>query len=368
MANCDEGKIKVLLLYDYFTKYMNAYEDCTVGVGELKEYLKAATGYTFERKSIYADIKKLNDFAVAAGLVEAGDEWIYTEQKKYRVNQLKGQLTMDEARLLVDAVNTTSFVGPSIASKVKGMFPSYFASDRSAMRELVKHDDKSKTSAKTMALLNNIRMAISDSAVLEFNYGYRLGKELISKEKRVVSPLALDWANNNYYLIAFDNKKFDECIKAGRDVKYAIRRYRIDRMDTSRFVTGEKSRKFPTARDRREAIKLFEENAINAFSSDRMVDFTVTLEYSGTETAEAQKSVLKAYSILADQHMNIGRVDDTKLSRGILTFHVSAADVPTLYTILFQVGTVDSVDMKIGDGPVKTMYLEYIDRIKAALS
>ena len=88
MANIELSKLKILLLYDYFKNQMNAFDQSgTVSISELISYLKEKTGYEFERKSIYSDINKINDFINKTGKVVGSDYWIVSEGKKYRRNR-----------------------------------------------------------------------------------------------------------------------------------------------------------------------------------------------------------------------------------------------------------------------------------------
>ena len=61
MANSELSKLKILYLYDYFKHNMSSFDDEGVTVSELIEYLQQKLNNTFERKSIYADISKINE-------------------------------------------------------------------------------------------------------------------------------------------------------------------------------------------------------------------------------------------------------------------------------------------------------------------
>ena len=118
MANSELSKLKILYLYDYFRNNINAFdEDSAISVSEIIAYLESATGTTFERKSIYADISKINEYVNKTGKTKSPD-WIYSECKRYKRSELKNEMTIDEARLIVDAISTTPFVDTQLCDKI----------------------------------------------------------------------------------------------------------------------------------------------------------------------------------------------------------------------------------------------------------
>ena len=79
MANSELSKLKILFMYDFFMKHLNAFdENSAVTVNDIIGYLEEKTGTTFERKSIYADISRINEFIDMTDKVLAGDGWITT--------------------------------------------------------------------------------------------------------------------------------------------------------------------------------------------------------------------------------------------------------------------------------------------------
>ncbi len=370
MANSELSKIKILFLYDFFMTKLNPYDfDSSVSMSELLDILEKETGYRFERKSIYSDIDRLNDFMRVSGKIKSGsDDWIYKEKKRYKVSELDSQITVDEAKLLVDAVNTTAFTDSGIADKIKELYPSYFG-DAGNSVSLVRRDHK--YSARLTALLNNFRSCINEKCVISFNYGYKLGSAPAFKEKREVSPLALDWSNNTYYLIAVDNAVYDRIEGSDRPIETAIRRFRIDRIDSTSFLHREKFRGFANAAARQKAIDNVIKNSVNAFSSEDVMEVTISLSFKADaktgSDAVPKKEVLRAYNILSD-HLNIRRiVSDSGLDTGELTVIAETADVPTFYSYLFQAGTVPGIDLSLGEGPVRDKYIVYLENARKAL-
>ena len=92
MANSELSKLKILFIYDYFKNQVSAGGDKeAVSVSELISYLADKTGTVFERKSIYADISKINEYVQKSGQTSDAD-WIYSEGKKYKRSELKDEI------------------------------------------------------------------------------------------------------------------------------------------------------------------------------------------------------------------------------------------------------------------------------------
>ena len=236
MANSELSKLKILFIYDYFKNQVSAEGGKeAVSVSELISYLEEVTGTTFERKSIYADISKINEYVQKSGQTK-DSEWIFSEGKKYKRNELRDEILIDEARLIVDAISTTTFVDSDLCEKIIKMFPTYFP-EGYQNRALYPHYEK--MDRKSILLLNNIRSGIETKSALKISYGYMLGKSLTEKTDKVVSPMALDWENNCYYLIAIDNEEAKD-LENDHSLSKALRRYRVDRIASISVLEGKR--------------------------------------------------------------------------------------------------------------------------------
>lgn len=373
MANSDDSKIKILFLYDFFMTRLNSFdEDSSVSMAELLDFLEKETGTRFERKSVYSDIKRLNDFMRKTGKLknDKNDDWIYKEKKRYRVSELETQISADEALLLVDAINTTAFTNSGIAGKLKVMFPSYFTKTRNTV-SLVSNDRKYPQ--RLISYVNTFRSCIEEWSVVTFNYGYKLGKDAASnfREKRSVSPLALDWANNIYYLIAIDNDEFDRNKGTGKPVASSIKRFRIDRLDGVNRADKEKYRGYTRESEREAAVRNYKAHSISAYSADEFMTVEIKMSFVKDgrvrEDANPMKEVLRACSILQD-HVDIKRIiNDSKLDKGELVFAVETVDVPTFYAYLFETGNVPGIKVEIRNDVIREKYRAYLENALNAL-
>lgn len=357
MANSELSKLKILFIYDYFKNQVNSEGgNESVSVSELIAYLEEKTGTVFERKSIYADINKINEYVQKSGKT-TDDAWIYTEGKKYRRGELIDEISIDEARLIVDAISTTTFVDSDLCEKITKMFPTYFP-EGYLKRALYPHYEK--VDKRSIFRLNSIRSAIEEKRPLKIAYGYMLGSELTEKTDKIVSPMALDWKNNCYYLIAIDNEAAKD-LDRDQSLSSALRRYRVDRMASVSLLDHASYVDFKNERLKEQELKSFVENSLSAFSSGRPIPIEITIK------GKSRKDALKAYGAFASKVSDKVRIaDDTKLGKGILRISVTTGTAPTLFTDLFELSTFENVDIEIDNDEVCSKYGEYIKKAAQA--
>ena len=351
MANSELSKLKILYIYDYFLRHVSAFdEDSGITLADLVKYLEKNLGYKFERKSIYSDISRINEYVGANHSILGQDSWIYCEGKRYKKAQLEDEMTVDEARLIVDAIKTTSFTDTSICDKIKDLYPVFFET-ASSERELYGRDRK--IDHKSISWLNNIRTAMEGRLPLKVEYGYKLGKDVVEKSTKMISPLVLDWTNNNYYLIAIDNSLAGE--GSNEELKKAMRRYRLDRMSSVTFAPkSQKYMAFSSDRALKNALRDFLDNSLSAYSTDKRIRLRITIK------GESHKEVLKAYNAFADKVGPALRIHDGKLTAGELGLEFDVADVPTLYTAMFEIVTFEGIDLKIDNSDINEKFVSYL--------
>ncbi len=355
MANSELSKLKILLIYDYFMKHLNAFDDSAVSVTEIINYLEEKTGTTFERKSIYADISRINEFVNKVGKLKSGDAWISTEGKKYRRNELVDEITIDEARLIVDAISTTAFVDTAVCDKVIELFPTCFGNGYQTT--LYPHDEKIKS--KMISYLNQLREGKENKQAVKITYGYKLGNALTETSEKIISPIELDWTNNCYYVIAIDNAAAKD-LERDQALTEALKRYRLDRIGSVSY-TGEPYITYKNDKIRKQELSNFISNSVSAFSSKEHVPVELTIK------GKTRKDALIAYSAFASRiHQDIMIKNDTKLEKGILEIYVITGLAPTLFTAIFELTTIKDVDIEITNEKVRTEYAEYIKKAARA--
>ena len=206
------------LKLSYLTKIMLAKTDdehsLTMSqiMAELEKY-----EVTAERKSIYTDFKDITD---KLG-IEIMKEQIGRETY-YHVASRKFELA--EVKLLVDAIQSSKFIterkSRELIKKVKTFVSEYQAS---ALQRQVYVNGRIKTMNESIYYsVDTIHMAIAENKQISFLYcAWNTNKELVPKKEGArykISPWALTWDNENYYLVGYDSEAKHE--------KF----YRVDKM------------------------------------------------------------------------------------------------------------------------------------------
>ena len=223
MAEKGYTKLKLLYIKQYLEKYSD--EDNLVKAEELIEML-AEKGINCERKSIYADINALKSYGVD----------ISTEKRGYRV--LARDFELPELRLLMDAVQAANFISAKKSKELISKIGDLCSTNQAKILEKqVYIDNRNKcTNEEIYYNIDLVNKAIVQKKKISFTYIKRKidegKKEIILEEKLLtVSPYALIWSNDHYYLVS-NNSKYDNLMHT-----------RIDRMKKVELI-DEPSRDF----------------------------------------------------------------------------------------------------------------------------
>jgi predicted DNA-binding transcriptional regulator YafY len=187
----------------------------------------AKEGVTAERKSIYADFADMQE--------ELGIDVIKEQHGKdtfYYVGNRDFELA--EVKLLIDAIQASKFItekkSRELIGKLKRLVSTYQA--RQLQREVFISDRAKTMNEGVYYNVDAIHAAMNANSKIRFKYyKWDITKKLVQRNKGEwfkVSPLALTWNDENYYLVAYD------------DWKQEIKHYRVDKMKEI-TATGEKS-------------------------------------------------------------------------------------------------------------------------------
>ncbi len=213
MAKSPNQKGKLLYLMQILLQETD--EDHALCMNELLEKL-TAYDIEAERKSIYSDIEILRSF----GLDIIGDK----RGKRYVYYVGSRSFELAELKLLVDSVQSAKFIttkkSNELIKKIEGLTSKYEAKK---LQRQVYVAERIKTMNESIYYnVDAIQEAISDNRQIRFQYfQWNVKKEMELRHDGAfyqVSPWALTWDNENYYLIAYD---------AGEG---QIRHYRVDKM------------------------------------------------------------------------------------------------------------------------------------------
>lgn len=177
----------------------------------------ALYGVPAERKSIYSDFEDMNLFGVEVICDRQGRDHLYHVTGR--------QFELPELKLLIDAVQSSKFItekkSRQLINKVKTL-----ASENEAdelQRQVYVHGRIKTMNESIYYNVDDIHNAINSDRKIRFRY-YRwdINKKLVPRhggDPFYVSPWALTWDDENYYLIGFD------------DLSREIKHYRVDKMD-----------------------------------------------------------------------------------------------------------------------------------------
>lgn len=180
-------------------------------IKELEKYEISA-----ERKSIYDDIKALEDLGIEIEGEQRG--------RLYYYHVVGRQFELAELKLLVDAIQSSKFITARKTTQLIKKLES-FCSEHEAkqLSRQVFIQDRIKTMNESIYYsVDAIHNAIAENKKIKFQYfSWNIRKEQVLRHDGAfycISPWALSWDDENYYLIGYDSE-------AG-----IIKHYRVDKM------------------------------------------------------------------------------------------------------------------------------------------
>lgn len=203
-------KVKLLHIIDILKKYTD--EEHPLSATQICEKLEDV-GVTAERKAIYDDIECLIGF---------GYDIIQTRTPKSGYFLGSREFELPEIYLLGDAVRTAKFISTKktreLTGKLEGMLSIYQHREKG-----IYIDGSDKTHNEEIFYnIDAIGRAIENRRKITFKYGTRSlaeNREIVTSYKmRTISPYAMTWQDDHYYLIG-NYDKYDNLIH-----------FRIDRM------------------------------------------------------------------------------------------------------------------------------------------
>ena len=214
MARSSYQKLKPLYIMNYLLH--NTDEDHPVTVNQIISYLDSQ-GISAERKSIYSDIEALQYFGL--DIVQSGSGrscGYYIAHRTFELPELK---------LLVDSVQSSKFIThKKTAALIKKIETLASIHEAQLLNRQVFVKNRIKTMNESIYYnVDEIHNGISKNKKIRFLYfEYNVQKERQYRRNGayyVVSPFALTWDDENYYMVAYDS---DAAM---------IKHYRVDKME-----------------------------------------------------------------------------------------------------------------------------------------
>lgn len=206
-------KLKLLYLIKIFTEDTDDQHALTLP--QIVEKLDAY-GISAERKTLYQDFELLRDF----GFDIIGQQ----ARRNYYYHIGNRRFELPELKLLVDSVQSAKFItdkkSNTLIRKLEGMVSKYEA--RQLQRQVIISGRIKAMNESIYYNVDKLHQAIGTDCQIRFRYfRWNINKEMELRKDGAwyqVSPWALMWDDENYYLVGYD----------AEDGK--IKHYRVDKM------------------------------------------------------------------------------------------------------------------------------------------
>ena len=213
MTEGNKQRLKLLYLVKIFSEDTDDEHMLTLSqiIGKLNAY-----GVEVERKTLYQDFEILRDFGFDIVGVQT--------QRNYFYHIGNRQFELPELKLLVDSVQSAKFItqkkSNSLIRKLEGMVSKYEA--RQLQRQVIISGRVKAMNESIYFNVDKLHEAIGAGRQISFKYyRWNINKEMELRKDGdwyQVSPWALMWDDENYYLVGYDSE----------DKK--IKHYRVDKM------------------------------------------------------------------------------------------------------------------------------------------
>ncbi len=213
MAKGANQKLKLMYLAKIFMEETD--DEHALSRQEIVSRLNAY-GVNADRKTLYADFEELRTFGIDIVTEHEGNEW------SYHIGERAFELA--ELKLLVDSVQSSKFIterkSQSLIKKLESLVSRHEA--RQLHRQVLISGRVKTMNESIYYNVDKIHTAINEDAQIRFQYfQWNVKKEMVLRHDGAwyyISPLALAWNDENYYMIGYDA------------VSGQIKHYRVDKM------------------------------------------------------------------------------------------------------------------------------------------
>ncbi len=216
-----KGTNQKLKLY-YLSRIMleKTDDEHMITMPEIKKALEAY-GVTADRKSLYDDLEALRVLGIDVIGEKVGKKYYYHVGGK--------QFEIAELKLLVDAIQSSKFItekkSNDLIKKLTGVASEYEAAQ--LKRQVVVQGRVKTMNESIYYFVDDVHRAIAENRQISFEYmkwNTEKKMERHREEPYIVSPWALTWDDENYYLIAYDEEAD------------GIKHFRIDKMKSIKIL------------------------------------------------------------------------------------------------------------------------------------
>ena len=222
MAKSSNQKLKLLYLVKYLMQHSD--EEHPVSTAQIIEEL-AKNNISAERKSIYDDIEALRLFGLDIIQIKGKNGGYYIGERDFELPELK---------LLVDSIQSSKFITQDktykLIKKLESLASVY---DGQLLQRQVYVTNRVKSMNESIYYAVDV---ISDAITQNRKIRYKYFEYTVEKERRYrhggafyeVSPFALIWDDENYYMLAWDS-----------DAE-KMKHYRVDKMEKVSLTDSER--------------------------------------------------------------------------------------------------------------------------------
>ena len=207
------SKLKTLLIYQLLNIYSD--EDNPLSTTDLINMLESR-GIKCERKSIYSDIVALNEIGCNIISATSPKRGFFVAERLFE---------LPEGMLLIDAVARAGFITTKKTNKLIKKLKTLVSTGQaeSMVSQVYVESSAAKCgNVEIYIIIDHLPGAITDKKKVKFTYKRRSidvkNKKRTTEKTFTVSPYALIWKDDHYYLVC-NNEKYDNLINL-----------RIDRM------------------------------------------------------------------------------------------------------------------------------------------
>lgn len=199
MAKSENQKQKLFRILEILMRETDEDHGLTINeiISRLEDY-----GISAERKSLYSDFATLEELGFSV-LRLYGNPPEYTLAERI--------FEMPELKLLADAVQSSKFITAEKSFEIIEKLKIFAGSRAQELTRQVYVKDRVKTeNSASIYAIDLIHTATKENLRVTFSYyDYNVDKKKYLRhggKKYVISPKALIWSNDNYYLVGFDEE------------------------------------------------------------------------------------------------------------------------------------------------------------------
>lgn len=294
-------KIKLLKLWEFLKRETDS--EHRLSTRELLDKL-ASEGIECDRRTLYDDIKVLNEYGYEIMQDRSRANLYYVEDRNFDIPELK---------ILIDSVEASSFITKKKSRELISKIASLGGSHRAELlkKYSIEYNTKKHNNENIYYSVMAIGEAIDKKRKIRFQYYDTdvLKNKVLRKDGNyyIVNPCCMVYDNNNYYLVCYDDKH--------RQLSH----YRIDRMLNAEVCT-DKIDNYPNLKN--SDIR----NHIN--------------QLFGMYTGEKTKVKIRADNSLVDVVQDkFGDVNSFKYDNDNFVFYADVQLSPMFYSWCFSLGS-----------------------------